>query len=701
LNRLYWGCTRLIIQVVLLLAVVIPGIFLVQLFLHAPGVFIIIGIVGMIGHFSTVKTGGWEYGTARWATLRDLIRGGYLQHREGMIVGRVDPRFTSGRNALWTSFDTLFAWTLSAEMACRMAKSLAVKSHWSRELIVIPEQEIIHAAIYAPTGQGKTHGHAIINLFTDRANAVVFDFKGGEILRATGLHRQRKFGHKIVTIDMFGLAPPPFHSGAFNPLSVVALDSPLAISDAQHFAKALIQKDQHDNNPFFGNAAEMHANGIFSFLFAHAVPSDVTLTKLREITCDPELLDQTINLMRKSTAQGGHIRRKGNQLATLEGKTRQDVLATLHTKLSFLDNPLVEEATNCTTFDPMELIHGRMSLYIIYSPDRVEELSPLLRVQLTGLLHLLFGAGEDRHRRVRFYLDEASLLGKDLPMLERFLTKGRSYGLRSYWYWQSPQQVKEVFPDHQAQVFRDNMSAELFMGINSVETATEVSKWIGRQTITTKSHQNSSSVSHQGSSMGEPMTYSTSNSTTEQAAGRDLIQPEELLQLDDEATVILKPRTRPIVARSLRDFRMEDRIQIETVDAEEQYKVRCQLSGRRYLSSPVRFLLAIGCCVFAFGAMILTRLYNDWTLLPEEVRIQRPFHVWLQEGAERAQTALIPSFQAMAQKFFNPATTDTSVAPGDGSLPINRPVVPFQRPRNLRPVTPAAPRFRSSRHYPR
>lgn len=121
LNQLYWGFTRLVIQVILLLGVLIPGMVLVQLFLQAPGLFIVIGIVGMITHFSTLKTGGWEYGTARWATLRDLIRGGYLQHREGMIVGRVDPRFTSGKQALSASFDTLFDWRLPAPKACRMA----------------------------------------------------------------------------------------------------------------------------------------------------------------------------------------------------------------------------------------------------------------------------------------------------------------------------------------------------------------------------------------------------------------------------------------------------------------------------------------------------------------------------------------------------------------------------------------------------
>jgi type IV secretion system protein VirD4 len=338
------------------------------------------------------------------------------------------------------------------------------------------------------------------------------------------------------------------------------------VSDAIHFAKALIRPERHDHNPFFVKTAIVVLDAVLSFLFCHAAPSDCTLQKVREITVNPTLLQNLAEVMQQSNFAGGYLKTKGQQLQALTGKTLLDVLATLNTQLFWIDSLAVEQATLWTTFPMQKLLDGRLSIYLIFPTDRMEDYGPLIRVWITSLAHAIFAAGIERPHPIRFYFDEASLLGPDMPVLERMLTKGRGYQIKTNFYWQSVQQIQEVFPEHQAQVFREQMSVEQFLEVATHKSAQEISQWIGQTTIRVAQESRTSGWSQSNTQSYQPSSsYSWSSSTTvnDQKTGRALIQPEELLQLPAAVSVVLKPQCPPLLVEKLQAFRQAERRELE------------------------------------------------------------------------------------------------------------------------------------------
>ncbi len=504
-----------------------------------------------------------EHGSARWGTLRDLVDRGYLCGREGLVVGRVLPGMNSA--PLPSALAALRNYPRHAdELAVRVFRSLRSQRS-PRPLIVLPEREIIHTSVYGRSGSSKTQGHVISNLLIDRSAAIVTDVKG-EVSAATARHRAKTFGHEIVCIAPFGGQPEGFPAEAFNPLSAVNLKSPHLVSDAIHFARALIRPDRHDHNPFFVKSAIVIIDAVLSFLFCHAAPCDCTLQKLREITIDPAKLQQLAELMQQSNFAGGYLRSKGQQLAALTGKTLLDVLATLNTQLFWIDSLAIEQATLWTTFPLQKLLDGRMTIFLIFPTDRIEDYGPLIRVWITAFAQTIFSAGIGRPHPIRFYFDEASLLGRDMPVLERMLTKGRGYQIKTNFYWQSVQQIQEVFPEHQAQVFREQMSVEQFLEVATYQSAKEISQWIGQTTIRVEQQSHTSGWSQSETTSVQPSwsrSWSGSTTVNDQKTGRALIQPEELLQLPADVTVILKPQCPPLLAEKLQAYRPEQRAELQ------------------------------------------------------------------------------------------------------------------------------------------
>lgn len=511
--------------------------------------------------FGKKRTIDTEYGQSRWAGLSDLIRLGFLYRRRGILVGRVsDGRVTN----------PFLAWEIltktpreADEQAVRTVQGIAT-GRVKKALIAIPESDVIHLSVYGRSNSGKSTGSAITNLLVDPNSVIVTDVKP-ELALATAAHRAKTFGQEIVCIAPMGGAPPGFPVHSFNPFSITNLNSPNVVSDALHFAKALVRPEKQDQNPFFVKTAILVLDAVLSFLFCHAIPAHCTLQKLRELTVDPDSLRNVAEIMRQSNAAGGCLCTKGAQLLSLTGKTLMDVLATLNSQMFWLDSPAIVQSTQTTSFDIQKLLTGQMSCYLIFPTNMVEDYGALIRVWITAFAQAIFAAGIGRPHLARFYFDEASLLGQDMPVLERMLTKGRAFGIRTNFYWQSVHQIRDVFPEHQAQVFREQMSFEQFLEISNYESAKEISQWIGQTTVRVPSwSQTHGWSSSETNGQQHSRTGGSSSSATQswQKTGRALIQPEELLQLPKEFTVILKPQCPPILARKLMSYCPRDRAEI-------------------------------------------------------------------------------------------------------------------------------------------
>ena len=150
-------------------------------------------------------------------------------------------------------------------------------------------------------------------------------------------------------------------------------------------------------------------------------------------------------------------------------------------------------------------------------------------------------------RNVNFLIDEAASLGP-MECIDDAIDKYRGYGIRMQLYYQSLGQLKTCFPKDQGQVLISNAS-QIYMGMNDYETADQVSRRLGEQTITVESGGFSRGTSinkgrgHSGASHSSNM-----NRNWNQVARR-LAKPEELLTLDERLAITFVQGMRPILTR--------------------------------------------------------------------------------------------------------------------------------------------------------
>lgn len=498
------------------------------------------------------------HGSARWATLADIYYSGLADFRGGAFLGKLTGLIPASH---WQSIVAIFSlpWRQS-QMAMNLQRGLA-----SRPCeITIPESICPHTSMVSPTGGGKTVT-AAASMLRDRSSVFVNDAKGLELFHLTGLWRHYELGQKVAVIAPFATSEEVGEFAAtYNPLQSIDPTSKFVIDDTRSIAESLIPPKPGEHNPFFTNAARMLVHTVATGMVLEFPAEQATLPNLRQIIAvEDELRDFLYLLKEKSAPQHRLLfQRLVGQTMSITGRTWGDVLSTVNSELQWIDGSSITESLSSTSFNPGDWFNHPegLSIYFSVPPDRLHEYRSYYRVVVTSLINFIFRNGAGRNRNVRFYLDESYSLGK-LESLYSALIYGRSYGIRLSFFWQGLGQIQEVFPDTKADDFVANTSA-IFMGIRDFKTAEFVSNWIGRHTIETLGGQSSfqygQSRSYSASS-GETFgsNWGGSQTSSKTQAQRQLILPEEILQLPRNTMILLVPHVRPILARYIRYF--EDR----------------------------------------------------------------------------------------------------------------------------------------------
>lgn len=511
-------------------------------FLQWPIVAIVLIVVAVLRTDTWQKTSGHTFGSARWADAQDLKKAGCLQSG-GVRLGRM----LSGTEA---SLFQIFCALLYSPWRTREALEV-LNSRSSRPpvpTIYLPDPGPPHLAVFSPPGGGKTTCFAVTNLLQDRASAVVLDAKG-DLTKLTAAYRRKHFGHQTVVIDPFGIAVNPEDADQFNPLTLYRGNPITLVDDCRRLANALVIRSKDEREPFFSSAAQVVLQTILGFLLAAAKPEDATLNRLRDIVANPKVMRELLEYLENSEACEGILKRLAGNVRWYQGQTEASVYAVANTHVEFLDSQPIAKTLSRTSFDPQQLIDGKMTIYLCLPVDRIQELRGLQRIMLTSLINLIFQAGESRERRIRFYLDEAVSLG-EIDALYNAMVYGRSFGMRLMFFYQSTSQVQQCFPESKAADFQASV-ASVFCGINDYRTAQDLSQWIGQTTVESQSYQNNvnwgstwNQSYHDHSQGGN---YGGGTSMTYAQVGRALIQPEEVLQLPSSMAIALLPGKRPIL----------------------------------------------------------------------------------------------------------------------------------------------------------
>lgn len=378
-----------------------------------------------------------------------------------------------------------------------------------------------HLLTLAPTRAGKGVGTVIPNLLAADRSVLVIDPKG-ENARIAGAARER-FG-TVHVLDPFEVSGRS--SASYNPLDRLSADSP----DLSEDAKALI-------------------GGLIMFCAAHEEPERRNLGSVREyLTLPPDRLKSLLELMQESEAADGLIARAANRFVGKAEREAASVLSNAQRHTHFLDSPRIAKCMARSDFTFSDLRHRITSVFLVLPPNRLDAYSRWLRLLVSQALQDIArdaerpqGASEGRSERLKapalFLLDEFAALGR-LEAVERAMGLMAGYGLQLWPILQDMSQLRDLY-GQRAATFVANAGVQQVFGVNDYDTAKWLSQTMGQETI---------GYQTESRKPGDMPT------TGIQVTGRDLLTPDEIMQLPPELQLLRVQGQATAVAQKLRYY---------------------------------------------------------------------------------------------------------------------------------------------------
>jgi type IV secretion system protein VirD4 len=398
-----------------------------------------------------------------------------------------------------------------------------------------------HLLTLAPTRAGKGVGTVIPNLLLAERSVLVIDPKG-ENAKIAGEARKR-FG-AVHILDPFGVTGMP--ASAYNPLGQLDAENPDLGEDAASLAEALVMDPPgQQSEAHWNEEAKALLAGLIMFAVSHEDQDRKTLATVREyLTLPPERFRTLLELMQDSSAADGLIARAANRFLGKSDREAASVMSSAQRHTHFLDSPRIVAATARSDFQFSALRHDLTSIFLVLPPNRLDAYSRWLRLLAAQALQDIARdaeatqAGAQRLKQpALFLLDEFAALGR-LEAVERAMGLMAGYGLQLWPILQDMSQLKDLY-GARANTFVANAGVLQTFGVNDFETAKWLSQMIGRETTgyQTESHKPGNAPS-----------------TSYNVTARDLMTPDEIMQIPPHVQLLRVQGKPVIIARKLRYF---------------------------------------------------------------------------------------------------------------------------------------------------
>jgi len=455
------------------------------------------------------------YGSARWATRKDMVAAGLLDER-GIAIGRVG------------------------------AEDLRHDG---------PE----HVMAFAPTRSGKGVGLVVPTLLSWTGSTVVHDIKG-ENWQLTAGWRAR-FSHCLL------FNPTDARSARYNPLLEVRRGAN-EVRDVQNIADILVDPEGalERRNHWEKTSHSLLVGAILHVLYAE---EEKTLARVATFLSDPQRsFAATLRRMMTTNHLGTSemplvhpvVASAARELLNKSENERSGVLSTAMSFLGLYRDPTVAAVTAASDWRIADLVEAAhpVSLYLVVPPSDISRTKPLIRLILNQigrrLTEELPDAAHDRspvsksrgaRHRLLMMLDEFPALGR-LDFFETSLAFLAGYGVRAFLIAQSLNQIEKAYGEHNA--ILDNCHVRIAFATNDERTAKRISDALGTAT------EQRAMRNYAGHRLAPWLAHVM---VSRQETARALMTPGEVMQLAPTHELVLISGHPPIRAKKLRYY--EDR----------------------------------------------------------------------------------------------------------------------------------------------
>ncbi|MBP1862183.1 type IV secretory system conjugative DNA transfer family protein [Rhizobium herbae] len=451
---------------------------------------LVFGSVGCVSAFITDVPISSVFGSARWATGKELQK--LAATVDGLLIGR-DP-----------------------------TTNMLLRYDGPAHLLTI-----------APTRTGKGVGTIIPNLLSAERSVICIDPKG-ENAKVAGRAREQ-FG-PVHILDPFGVTGKS--SAAFNPLDMLDPDGLDVAEDANTLADALVfDEPGMSGDAHWNEEAKALIAGLILKIAVAESTGRRTLATLREyLTFAPERFLGLIAQMQGMDEANCLIARAANRHLGKSDREAAGVLSAAQRHTHFLDSPRMTAVVGRSNFRFADLKRNNVTVFLVLPPDRLSTYSRWLRLLITQSLTDMARDPGVPAQPVLYLLDEFAALGHLVPV-ERAMGLMAGYGVQLWPVLQDIHQLRATY-GKRAGTFLSNAAVRQVFGVNDVETAELITRSIGKTDaqFVTRSWSDGKS------------------SSSEHISARDLINADEIMRLPEDKMILLRQGQRPAWVRKLRYY---------------------------------------------------------------------------------------------------------------------------------------------------
>src|SRR3990167_6883033 len=388
-----------------------------------------------------------------------------------------------------------------------------------------------HVLVFAPTGSGKTRSIGIPNLFQYPYSVVCNDVKL-TMFKTTSGYREQVLGHKCYC---WNPASETRQTHRYNPLSMISDDKFQRITDIQRIAHILIPDSKKSDPIWQQSSRKLFKIAVLYLLDTPDRPT--TLGEINRLIKQPAFDDWLAKQLEETKHLDPEFYRNGYSYLNNHEKTRSSILETFSGHFELFDDPIIDAATSHSDFDLSQLRSTKMTIYIGFTDDDLERLSPLLTLFWQQLISIMIQKIPDPITEpypVLCLIDEFSSLGR-IERLRRSLKLLREYRVRCILIMQYIAQTYEQYSQDEAKAFT-NIKTKIAFATEDLNDAEYISKLLGTKTVRVGSQATSQQT--QG--------YSESKSYNLQAV--PLLRPDEIMRLPASKILIMRTGCAAVLA---------------------------------------------------------------------------------------------------------------------------------------------------------